>query len=179
MKNISSKFSVIILGDIINIDLNPNLTNKYNHANEYQDLLLSFGLNNLVNKPTRITDNTETTIDHIPVITNIPKINVVSAGILNCDFTYKALNGQAPSYISGIIEEYKPSRSLKSQSSLQLKHPSGLPKRSYGQRSYHRAAPLLWNALPEDTRIAKSLSMFKWLLKTYYFKKHFIQNGAN
>ena len=90
--------------------------------------------------------------------------------------TYKALNGQAPSYISGMIEKYKPSRSLRSQSSLQLKHPSGLAKRSYGQRSYHRAAPLLWNALPEDIRNAESLGMFKCLLKTYYFKKHYIQN---
>ena len=92
--------------------------------------------------------------------------------------TYKALNGQAPSYISGMIEECKPSRSLRSQSSLQLKHPSGLAKRSYGQRSYHRAAPLLWNALPKDTRNAKSLSLFKCLLKTYYFKKHYSQNEA-
>ena len=92
--------------------------------------------------------------------------------------TCKALNGQAPSYISGMIEKYKPSRSLRSESSLQLKHPPGLPKRSYGQRSFQRAVPLLWNALPEDARNAESLSMFKCLLKTYYFKKHYIQNEA-
>ena len=89
-----------------------------------------------------------------------------------------ALNGQVPNYISGMIEKYKPSRSLRSQLSLQLKHPSGLPKRSYGQRSYKRAAPSLWNTLPEDARNAESLSMFKCLLKTYYLKKHYIQNEA-
>ena len=92
--------------------------------------------------------------------------------------TYKALNGQAPSYISGMIEKYKPSRSLRSESSLQLKHPPGLLKRSYGKRSFQRTVPLLWNALPEDARNAESLSMFKCLLKTYYFKKHYIQNEA-
>lgn len=82
-----------------------------------------------------------------------------------------------------MIEKYKPSRSLRSESSLQLKHPPGLPKRSYGQRSFQRAVPMLWNALPEDARNAESLSLFKCLLKGkdmyyLYFKKHYIQNKA-
>ena len=77
-----------------------------------------------------------------------------------------------------MIEKYKPTRSLRSESSLQLKHPPGLTKKSYGQRSFQRTVSLLWNALPEDARNAKSLSMFKCLLNTYYFKKYYIQNEA-
>ena len=87
--------------------------------------------------------------------------------------TYTALNSQAPSYICDMIEKYKPSRSLQSQSSLHIKHPPGLPNRSRGQRSFQRAVPLLWNALPKDTRNAETLPMFKCILRTY-FEVHYI-----
>ena len=49
-----------------------------------------------------------------------------------------------------------------------------MTKRSSGQQSFQRAAPLLWNALPEDARNAETLGMFKCLLKTYYFERHYI-----
>ena len=40
----------------------------------------------------------------------------------------------------------------------------------YGRRSFSRAGPTLWNALPEDLRSTVCMNKFKTHLKTYYFK---------
>jgi hypothetical protein len=86
---------------------------------------------------------------------------------------YKALKGLVPCYITELIKTYKPARTLRSQSSLTLAVPTGIPSTTYGERSFCRAAPLLWNALTEKIRIAESVREFKSLLKTHYFKTHY------
>ena len=43
--------------------------------------------------------------------------------------------------------------------------------RTYGFRAFSHAAPLEWNALPQEMRFATSLSSFKNQLKTYLFEK--------
>ena len=40
----------------------------------------------------------------------------------------------------------------------------------YGRRSFSRAGPTLWNALPEELRSTVCMNKFKTHLKTYYFK---------
>ena len=80
----TSKYCVIIIGDI-NIDVNPSNKNQY--AKEYNDLLLSFGCLNLINKPTRIDNSSRdggsrTTLDHL--ITNT-SLGCVDPGILEYD----------------------------------------------------------------------------------------------
>ena len=69
----------MLLGDL-NIDVSPNLKSKT--VLDYKNLLFSLGLQNMISKPTRITKNSETIIDH--VLTNIPNQSIHS-GILNCD----------------------------------------------------------------------------------------------
>ena len=84
--------------------------------------------------------------------------------------TFKALHGIIPSYISEMIVNYCPSRSLRSSSKMLLQ----IPKTStstYGQRAFSAVAPRLWNELPLHIRCADSVESFKALLKKHLFSK--------
>ena len=78
----------------------------------------------------------------------------------------------APRYISDIIDQYKPTRSLRSSSSNLLRVPLSNSK-TYGDRAYSVAAPTLWNALPSDIKCCTTLSDFKCKLKTHLFRLSF------
>ena len=78
-----------------------------------------------------------------------------------------------PCYITELIKTYKPARTLRSQSSLTLAVLTVIPSTTYGERSFCRSAPLLWNALPEEIRSAELVGEFKSLLKTHYFKTYY------
>ena len=83
--------------------------------------------------------------------------------------TYKALNGQAPSYISDLLTKYKISRNLRSGTKYLLTVPRSNTK-SYGDRSFQVAAAELFNKLPMELKTAVStLNSFKAHLKTYLF----------
>ena len=76
LENIAIKYNVILMGDI-NIDVSPQI--KENPQIQYKNMLLSLGLKNKISKPTRITETTETILDHI--ITNLPN-EITHSGIL-------------------------------------------------------------------------------------------------
>ena len=85
LEAVSTKYSVIILGDI-NIDVSQT---NCKIAKNYKDLLLSLGCVNTINKITRqgVGPNggiTKTVIDHL--LTNIP-IHRVKSGVLQYDIT--------------------------------------------------------------------------------------------
>ena len=83
--------------------------------------------------------------------------------------TYKALNGNSPSYIKDLLDLYQPKRALRSQDdSLTLVVPRTRTT-TYGDRSFETAAPRLWNALPLGIRKSTTLSSFKTSLKTHFF----------
>ncbi|KAK2872069.1 hypothetical protein Q8A73_024565, partial [Channa argus] len=84
--------------------------------------------------------------------------------------TYKALNGQAPSYIEDLIAPYHPSRPLRSQNAG-LRVVPRISKSRMGGRAFSYQAPLLWNQLPVQIREADTLSTFKSKLKTFLFNK--------
>ena len=84
--------------------------------------------------------------------------------------TFKALNNQAPKYLCELISIKKPSRSLRSNTSIVL-HRKKANTVTYGQRSFHHAAPELWNQLPSHVKNATSLQQFKSLLKAHLFSK--------
>ena len=84
--------------------------------------------------------------------------------------TYKSLHGLAPPYITDLLTVYKPSRSLRSSSQIQLIPPRNISNVYYGERAFSTSAPKLWNTLPRDIRNAKSLAIFKKQLKTHLFK---------
>ena len=75
---IVTKFDIILMGDI-NIDITASSKSYRKYGKEYLDLLASYGLRNLINKPTRVIDTCQTIIDHF--VTNLP-ISHVDAGIL-------------------------------------------------------------------------------------------------
>ena len=84
--------------------------------------------------------------------------------------TYKALNGQAPSYLKELIVPYQPTRTLRSQNAGLLVVPI-VSKIRTGGRAFNYQAPLLWNHLPVSVREADTLSTFKSRLKTFLFDK--------
>ena len=91
-------------------------------------------------------------------------------------FTYKALNGQAPDYLSELIslKSHSYSHNLRStQDKLLLKQPHLKTKVTLGDCAFSCAAPKLWNKLPCEIRKAPSLAVFKSLLKTYLFSEAF------
>ena len=84
-------------------------------------------------------------------------------------YVYKAVHGEAPAYICNLVEEYVPTRSLRSASQHLLKVPS--PRTvTYGSRSFRVCGPQLWNELPPHVKNAQSLVAYKKLLKTHLFK---------
>ncbi|XP_074496841.1 uncharacterized protein LOC141770891 [Sebastes fasciatus] len=110
-------------------------------------------------------------IDHItPVLASLHWLPVKS----RIDFkvvllTYKALNGQAPSYLKELIVPYYPTRALRSQNAAGLLEVPRVSKSRMGARAFSYQAPLLWNQLPVPVREADTVSTFKSRLKTFLF----------
>ena len=86
-----------------------------------------------------------------------------------CLLTFKALQGTAPAYLSNLLSDYNPNRTLRSSSQSLLKTPK-INTEYYGSRSFSYAAPTLWNNLPFNIRQITNLNSFKTSLKSYLFK---------
>ena len=82
---------------------------------------------------------------------------------------FKALNGLAPQYLSEKLT-IKENIGLRSDNQNLLKIPKSRLK-SYGDRAFSVAGPILWNDLPENLRLCTSLDNFKHLLKTHLFRQ--------
>ena len=86
---------------------------------------------------------------------------------------FKALHGQAPIYISELLQPVVPTRTLRSSSdTLQLIVPRTRLK-SYGDRAFSAIGPKLWNQTPLHYRQSENLDVFKQRLKTHLFLQHF------
>ena len=83
-------------------------------------------------------------------------------------FTFKSLNGQAPPYLSDLVNPYTPARCLRSANQMRLQGPKA-KKDPRGKRAFSAAAPTLWNELPMPVKQAPSLPAFKARLKTHFF----------
>ena len=82
--------------------------------------------------------------------------------------TYKALNGQGPSYIADSLVSYTPSRALRSSNTGLLEVPRN-SKKKIGDAAFVNYAPKLWNAIPIEIREASSVDVFKKQLKTFFY----------
>jgi hypothetical protein len=71
-----------------------------------------------------------------------------------------------------LISVYVPTRNRRSMNSLTLKVPTTRLK-TYGDRSFSMAAPILWNPLPDNIKNSSSLDIFKSQLKHYLFKNSY------
>ncbi|XP_030292176.1 gastrula zinc finger protein XlCGF28.1-like [Sparus aurata] len=65
--------------------------------------------------------------------------------------TFKALHHLAPPYLSDLLIPHRPSRALRSSSSLTLTIPP-FKLKTFGHRAFSRAAPRLWNSQPQPIR---------------------------
>ena len=84
-------------------------------------------------------------------------------------YAYKAIRGNAPSYICDMVEVYQPRRALRSASKSLLVVPR-IRTISYGERTFRSAVANLWKSLPETVKNADSLNLFKTMLKTHLFR---------
>ena len=82
--------------------------------------------------------------------------------------TYRALQGEAPSYIIDLIKQKKQVRALRLQSAPTL-DVSRTKTARYGDRAFNNAAPVLWNKLPARIRSIDTLDSFRKTLKTHLF----------
>jgi len=85
---------------------------------------------------------------------------------------FRALHGQAPPYISDLIQRYAPVRALRSVDQTLLTVPR-TRYRTRGDRSFQAVAPRLWNDLPPSMRSSDSVDVFKCRLKTHLFVQAF------
>ena len=81
---------------------------------------------------------------------------------------YKAMHGLSRGYIADMLTKYTPTRTLRSQDDNRLVVPR-VRLKTAGQRSFHYAAPVLWNNLLDHLQCCTSLSKFKCNIKTYLF----------
>ena len=78
-----------------------------------------------------------------------------------CLIVHKCLNGNAPDSLSTLLIYSDSSRTSKLN---QYPYKSG-----FGNRSFSRVAPKLWNLLPTKVRTEQKTDIFKKLLKTFLF----------
>ena len=86
--------------------------------------------------------------------------------------TYKCIHGFAPLYLQELIQEYKPTRNLRSSCKLNLISAT-VSTLTYGHRSFYKASAELWNNLPMHVKSCRTVSLFKSSLKTHLFKVAF------
>ncbi|XP_074476551.1 uncharacterized protein LOC141758790 [Sebastes fasciatus] len=121
------------------------------------------------NAAARLLTHTKSWHHITPVLKDLhwlPVSHRISYKILT--LTYKALHQLAPPYLSELLSPYQPQRSLRSTSAGLLSTPTS-KLRSFGDRAFSRAAPKLWNSLPNLIRDSDSLTTFQSRLKTHLF----------
>ena len=96
----------------------------------------------------------------------------ITNGIKKFLITFKAVHGLPPAYISDLISvrESVWRHYLRSNNGLHVNFKS---LATLGDRSFHVAAPKLWNDLPSEIRNMTSVQSFKKAIKTFLFLKAF------
>ena len=92
--------------------------------------------------------------------------------------TFKAMNGLAPilNYLTDLLHPSVPSRCLRSSNKNLLDIPTTRLK-SYGDRAFSKAAPVLWNGLPQHLRDPMQFDVFKTKLKSHLFMEAYDDNN--
>ena len=87
--------------------------------------------------------------------------------------TFKALHGQAPSYISELLNIYQPSRSLRSSSLKYLSVPK-CNTVSYGHRAFSVASAKLWTLYLTTLYLLKISTLLKLVSKLFFLRERLI-----
>uniref|UniRef100_UPI003AAD7030 uncharacterized protein n=1 Tax=Centroberyx gerrardi TaxID=166262 RepID=UPI003AAD7030 len=122
------------------------------------------------NSAARIITRTKSS-DHItPILIQLHWLPVqYRIDYKNLLLTFKALHNLAPTYLSDLLQDYIPSRSLRSSSAGLLTIPTSRLS-TMGARAFSCTAPRLWNSLPPHIRQSATITSFKSHLKTHLFK---------
>jgi hypothetical protein len=88
-------------------------------------------------------------------------------------YTYKSLNQLAPEYLCDMVNIYKPTRSLRSETkgALILPHSKTV---FYGNAQFNVVSAKLWNKLPGNVIQSPSLMTFRKALKTHLFSNEYL-----
>ena len=86
---------------------------------------------------------------------------------------WKAINNQAPKYLTGLVKLRKHTINLRNCNNFSLEIPNCHGTNKFSERSFARSAPLLWNKLPLELRSIEKIEKFKSGLKTYLFRKYY------
>ena len=78
---------------------------------------------------------------------------------------FKIINGDAPSYLQNLLSVRGSGYNLR-DSEIKLNLPK--PRTNYLKRSLCYSGALLWNSLPQNIRMLRSLPLFKNSLNYYY-----------
>ena len=85
--------------------------------------------------------------------------------------TFNVRTFEQPSYLHSLLDNYIPSRNLRSERQHLLRIP--FQKSATARRSFAFAAPTVWNSLNSSTREATSIGILKTRLKTELFLSAF------
>jgi len=108
--------------------------------------------------------------DHItPVLKDLHWLPVKSRIVFKIlIMSFKALQCPGPVYIKDLLHQHHLTRELRSTGNLRLTVPRTRLK-TYGDRAFSHAAPVLWNSLPVEIQNQTLFTSFKTSLKTHLF----------
>ena len=81
--------------------------------------------------------------------------------------------GLAPAYISDLVSDYVPPRTLRSANKALLEMPGAGQFNTEGRMAFTFRAPTLRNALPLEICLTESIPHLKSLLKTHFYRLAF------
>ena len=115
---------------------------------------------------TRITDHITPTLQSLHWLPIEYRVKYKLAVV-----TFKARTGTAPHYLCSLINNYEPSRTLRSSDLQLLTVPRY--KSVFSSHGFRIAAPLIWNSLPDNVRKSEQIAVFRSRLKTTLFRQAF------
>ena len=90
-----------------------------------------------------------------------------------CVLCHNYFSGLSPAYLSSLLNQYMPSRNLRSSSDSRILNFQSVRTKTHGERSFAFCAPERWNSLPYSIRYIQSSEAFKKALKSHLFLNHY------
>ena len=161
---VSSNSSLLILNSLVSSKLDYCNSLCYNLPSSSIS-----GLQRVQNSLARVVFPTVKRTDHIsPILHELHWLPITQRITFKIALlTFKTITCKEPFYWYTLLTPYSPSRNLRSSN----KHLLVVPKikSAQGQRSFHFAAPTIWNSLPLHLRTSTSVSSFRSHLKAYLY----------